>query len=93
MRAIHHKHDRTGPTTQGQPGRAKKVAQWQSERLTGLRGIPEVRFRRLKSNERVMLGDYLKDGDSSYLPWDGPGSFRADSFVKKVYRPEPKDHQ
>ena len=93
MRVIHNKHDRTVPTTQGQRGRSRKVAEWQSERLTGLRGIAQVRFRRLESNERVMPGDYLKDEDSNYLPWEGPGGFRADSFVKKVYRPELKDHQ
>ena len=93
MRAIQNKQDRAVPTTQGQSGKPRKVAEWQSERLTGLGGIPRVRFRRLKSNEWVMLGDYIKDGDSSYRPWEGPNGFRADSFVKKVYRPEPTDHQ
>ena len=93
MRAIQNNQDRAVPTTQDQRGRPRKGIEWQSELLTGLGGSPQVRFRRLKSDERVMHGDYLKDGDSHYRPWEGPGRFRADSFVKKVYRPEPTHHQ
>lgn len=44
------------------------------------------RFRRLKWNERVRDGDFVKDNREGFEPWDGPRGFRADSFVKQIYR-------
>lgn len=43
-------------------------------------------FRRLKWNEVVMPGDYLEDEQRGLEPWQGPGGFRADTFVKPIYR-------
>jgi hypothetical protein len=44
------------------------------------------RFRRLKWNELPKRGDFVEDGNRSFEPWEGPGGFRADSFVKPIYR-------
>ena len=73
-----------------QPGRCRKLPAWQSELLTSLESRPEVRFRRVKPDELVVPGDYIKDSEHSYRPWDGPRGFRAASFRSPVYRPEPK---
>lgn len=43
-------------------------------------------LRRLKPNELVSHGDFVEDGRSGFEPWEGPGGFRADSFVKPIYR-------
>lgn len=43
-------------------------------------------FRRLKSSEVVTPGDYLVDDLRGFEPWQGPGGFRADSFLKPIYR-------
>jgi hypothetical protein len=43
-------------------------------------------FRPLKSDELVQRGDFVEDGRHGFEPWDGPGGFRADSFVKRIYR-------
>jgi len=48
-------------------------------------GVPE-RFRRLKWNEVVCHGDFVADERLGLEPWEGPGGFRADSFVKPTYR-------
>ena len=47
--------------------------------------VPE-RFRRLKRNELVCPGDFVADGHEGLEPWEGPGGFRADAFVKLIYR-------
>jgi hypothetical protein len=44
------------------------------------------RLRPLKLNELVRHGDYVGNGRHGFEPWDGPGGFRADAFVKKIYR-------
>lgn len=44
------------------------------------------RLRRLKWNERVCEGDYVGDEHGGFEPWDGPHGFRADAFVKQIYR-------
>lgn len=46
-------------------------------------------FRRLKPDELVSHGDYVADGRSGFALWEGPGGFRADSFVKPIYRKQP----
>jgi hypothetical protein len=48
-------------------------------------GVP-TRFRRLKWNELVRRGDFAMDGNQRFEPWEGPGGFRADAFVKTIYR-------
>lgn len=70
-------------------GRSRKLAEWQSLVLTSLRATPRLRFRRLKSHEQVVRGDYLEEGKERYEMWEGPAGFRADSFFKKVYRQAP----
>jgi hypothetical protein len=48
-------------------------------------GVPK-RFRRLKWNEVVCRGDFVADERLGLEPWEGPGGFQADSFVKPTYR-------
>jgi hypothetical protein len=48
-------------------------------------GVPE-HFRRLKWNEVVRHGDFVADERLGLEPWEGPGGFRADTFVKTIYR-------
>jgi hypothetical protein len=43
-------------------------------------------FRRLRANELVSRGDFVADDHQALEPWDGPTGFRADAFVKPVYR-------
>ena len=80
------------PTTQGQAGRSRKLAEWQNEVVMSLDGRSGVRFRRVRSDELVIPGDYIKDSEDRYEPWEGPRGFRAASFCKPVYRPEWKTH-
>jgi hypothetical protein len=48
-------------------------------------GVPK-RLRRLKWNELVSHGDFVADEHRGFEPWEGPGGFRADAFVKPIYR-------
>ncbi|HXI69036.1 MAG TPA: hypothetical protein VNN22_01635 [Verrucomicrobiae bacterium] len=48
-------------------------------------GVPKG-FRRLKWDEVVTSGDYLVDEKRGFVPWQGPGGFRADTFLKPIYR-------
>ena len=43
-------------------------------------------MRLLKWHERVMVGDFVKDGRTGFVPWEGPHGFRADAFVKQIFR-------
>jgi len=43
-------------------------------------------FRRLHANELVSVGDFVADELRGLEPWEGPNGFRADSFVKAIYR-------
>ena len=45
-----------------------------------------ARLRRLKSNERVQRGDFVEGGRDRFELWEGPSGFRADTFVKQIYR-------
>jgi hypothetical protein len=47
-------------------------------------------FRRLDWNEVVCRGDFVADERLGLEPWEGPGGFRADAFVKAIYRREEK---
>jgi hypothetical protein len=44
------------------------------------------RLRPLKWNELVRRGDFIKDGREGFQPWEGPNGFRADAFIKQIYR-------
>lgn len=48
-------------------------------------GVPK-RIRRLKWNEVVCRGDFVVDEHQGFEPWEGPSGFRADAFVKPIYR-------
>ncbi len=48
-------------------------------------GIPRD-LRRLKLHEIVSQGDYVANEQGGFELWEGPGGFRADSFVKAIYR-------
>jgi hypothetical protein len=48
-------------------------------------GLPEC-FRRLKWNEVVSRGDFVMDEHRGFEPWEGPGGFRANAFLKPIYR-------
>jgi hypothetical protein len=48
--------------------------------------IGPANLRLLKWNERVNRGDFVKDGRSGFVPWEGPNGFRADAFIKRIYR-------
>ena len=43
-------------------------------------------LRRLKWNELVRRGDFVEDGRGGFEPWEGPSGFRADAFLKLIYR-------
>jgi len=43
-------------------------------------------LRPLKWNELVRRGDFVEDGRDGFEPWSGPSGFRADAFVKQIYR-------
>ena len=43
-------------------------------------------FRRLKADELVSHGDFVVNATRMFEPWVGPTGFRADSFVKPIYR-------
>ncbi len=43
-------------------------------------------LRPLKWNELVRRGDFVEDGRSGFEPWVGPIGFRADAFIKTIYR-------
>jgi hypothetical protein len=43
-------------------------------------------YRLLKWNEVVSEGDFVMDESRRFAPWQGPGGFRAGSFVKPIYR-------
>ena len=43
-------------------------------------------LRPLEFNERVHRGDFVADGHQGFAPWVGPDGFRADAFVKTIYR-------
>jgi hypothetical protein len=45
------------------------------------------RLRPLKWNELVRRGDFVaNDQQRGFELWEGPGGFRADAFVKQIYR-------
>lgn len=43
-------------------------------------------LRPLKWNELVRRGDFVQGERQEFKPWEGPSGFRADAFVKQIYR-------
>lgn len=43
-------------------------------------------LRRLDFNELVSTGDFVMNAQREFEEWEGPNGFRADSFVKPIYR-------
>lgn len=43
-------------------------------------------LRRLDFNELVSTGDFVMNEQREFEEWEGPNGFRADSFVKPIYR-------
>jgi hypothetical protein len=68
----------------------KKSPDLAMQRMNPILGAAEAgepkRFRRLKWNELVTQGDFVSDGHHGFQPWEGPTGFRADAFVKPIYR-------
>jgi len=52
---------------------------------TIIAAVPK-RLRRLKWNVFVRCGDFVADKRHGFEPWEGPGGFRADAFIKTIYR-------
>lgn len=45
-------------------------------------------YRRLKSDQLVRHGDFVRDAHQGFALWEGPTGFRADAFVRPIYRRE-----
>ena len=54
--------------------------------IPAIRAAVPGRVRRLKWNELVRHGDFVQDGHRGFEPWAGPAGFRADTYVKAIYR-------
>ena len=67
-------------------GGATKTMQLMKQPEVSAKADPPKGFRRLKWNELVRLGDFVVDEQGGFELWEGPGGFRADSFVKPIYR-------
>lgn len=48
-------------------------------------GIP-IELRLLNGNEVVSRGDFVAGEHQEFELWEGPAGFRADSFLKPIYR-------
>lgn len=48
-------------------------------------GFP-VPLRCLKYDELVRAGDFVMNARQEFELWEGPAGFRADSFLKPIYR-------
>lgn len=76
----------TGKNSEGVAASAPEPTQQTGESGAPAKaGVPK-RFRRLKWNELVSHGDFVADEHRGFEPWEGPSGFRADSFVKPIYR-------
>ena len=68
------------------PKRRKIYARSHSQDGVSAKAGLAKRFRLLKSNELVYGGNFVTDGCQGFEPWDGLTGFRADAFVKPIYR-------
>jgi hypothetical protein len=48
--------------------------------------VERKHLRPLRCNEHVRHGDFVAEGPRNFALWEGPGGFRADTFVKQIYR-------
>jgi hypothetical protein len=74
------------PTSKQPKRRSRRSTEEIRDPVPGLDGKPPAGFRRLESNEPVVFGDYVEKADGSFHLWEGPTGFRADTFLKQVYR-------
>lgn len=56
-----------------------------ADRATAEVGVSK-HFRLLKWNELVRHGDFTVNLPGEFELWEGPTGFRADAFVKPIYR-------
>jgi len=66
-------------------GTAKLPQQPDEPELPSGNGVLD-RFRRLKWNELVRQGDFVANAGRKLEPWEGLNGFRADSYLKPIYR-------
>lgn len=57
-----------------------------TEPATASKTSGSEKFRRLNWNEQVRRGDFVEDGKQGFELWAGMVGFRADTFVKTIYR-------
>jgi len=57
-----------------------------NENLPSVLPVQLSHLRPLKWNEQVLRGDFVADDHQGFELWVGPSGFRADSFVKQIYR-------
>jgi len=60
-----------------------------ARKIHGATAIVPDHLRRLKWNELVKTGDFVENEQQEFEPWTGPSGFRADAFVKIIYRNRP----
>ncbi|MBI5386956.1 MAG: hypothetical protein HZA90_19970 [Verrucomicrobia bacterium] len=66
-------------------GATHSAQQMEKAKASVKAGVPK-RVRRLKWNEVVCRGDFVANEHQGFKPWEGPSGFRADAFVKPIYR-------
>jgi len=66
-------------------GTAKLAQQPDESEVPSRNGVLD-RFRRLKWNELVRQGDFVANGGRKLELWEGLNGFRADSYLKPIYR-------
>lgn len=64
---------------------ARRTPRANKPEASAIAGVPK-RFRRLKWHELVSAGDFVADKLRGFEPWEGPNGFRANAFVKPIYR-------
>ena len=78
--------DPAGKSRQRVRTRATKPVKRTGEPEAPARAAVPKRLRRLKWYELVRLGDFVADEHQGFALWEGPSGFRADAFVKPIYR-------
>ena len=66
-------------------GAGKAASRATPSRASAQTGVRK-KLRRLKWNEVVTRGDFVHDERNTLALWEGPTGFRADAFVKPIYR-------
>jgi hypothetical protein len=69
-------------------GATKRAPRANKPEASAIADVPK-RFRRLKWHELVSAGDFIADEQRGFEPWEGPNGFRANAFVKPIYRRTP----